>query len=106
MTHAKVEPFEESHSWALLSNSFHSSPLADLLEGLVEFTEYRGINGVACSRPPPRNSCATQPAIRRALCGENLSLRGASAMAAVLGKGYLGRETREEALALLLRKNL
>jgi hypothetical protein len=42
MTYAKVESFgeEESQSWALLSNSFHSSLPDDLPEGLVEFTEY------------------------------------------------------------------
>ncbi|HKH36172.1 MAG TPA: hypothetical protein VKA82_03180 [Rubrobacter sp.] len=52
MTHAKVEPFGESQSWALLSNSLHSSPPADLPEGLVGFTEYRDINDVACPMLP------------------------------------------------------
>jgi len=74
MTHAKVEPFGESQSWALLSNSLHSSPPADLPEGLVGFTEYRGINDVACPCCLSFTTQARQPAVRRALCGEDLSV--------------------------------
>jgi len=43
-THAKVEPFKESQSWALLSNSFHSSLPGDLL-----WDAWSGIQPESCA---------------------------------------------------------
>src|SRR5215217_2753980 len=90
---AKVEPFRESRSWALLSNSFYSSPPADLPEGLVGFTDHRRLQP---RRLPHARLAfyigARQPAVRRRLCVvKNLSSCGARAMVAVPGKVSLER---------------